>query len=237
VLVGSARSLGEPSSAEGAGLVDVEAARTADLAVVPATLVVGQTASVRNLSDRTLRVTVDAAPSALSVKPRRLTLRPGQAGEVRVTARRAAPAAASGVLIVSAAGAQPARVPWTGPVGPRHVKLVSDVHLSRSKTAVLSFRAGWVRESGRGVGIEPVGLLEVELWTVRGKRLGVLARLRDLLPGRYAVGLTGRGPDGRPLKPGAYVVQLRAHSADVGEGHPGRTTVASVRFAVRGSSR
>ena len=54
----------------------------------------------------------------------------------------------------------------------------------------------------------------------KGKPLGVLSRIHDLLPGRYAFGLTGRGPAGKPLAPGRYVVRLRAHppAGDVGAG-------------------
>ena len=58
-------------------------------------------------------------------------------------------------------------------------------------------------------------VLELELWS-RGRRLDVVARLRDLLPGRYAVGLTGRGPDGTKLPAGRYVVRLRARPVDGG---------------------
>ena len=41
----------------------------------------------------------------------------------------------------------------------------------------------------------------------KGKRIGVLARLRDLLPGQYSIGLTGRGPGGAGLAPGRYMVE------------------------------
>jgi hypothetical protein len=34
--------------------------------------------------------------------------------------------------------------------------------------------------------------------------------LRDLLPGRVAIGLTGRGPGGSRLDPGRYQVRLLA---------------------------
>ena len=44
------------------------------------------------------------------------------------------------------------------------------------------------------------------------------ARLRDLLPGRYAFGLTGRGPGGKVLQPGTYVLRLRAQSVDAADG-------------------
>ena len=47
-------------------------------------------------------------------------------------------------------------------------------------------------------------------------RLGLLARLRDLLPGRYVFGLTGRDPAGASLPPGAYRLRIAAIPADGG---------------------
>ena len=35
-----------------------------------------------------------------------------------------------------------------------------------------------------------------------GDRIGVIASQRNLLPGRYSFGLTGRDPGGQRLKPG-----------------------------------
>ena len=75
-----------------------------------------------------------------------------------------------------------------------------------------------------------MGALELELWTARGKRLGVLAHLRDLLPGRYAFGLTGRGPDGKELRPGRYVLRLHASAVDAEDG--ARATIARAVFTV-----
>ena len=63
-------------------------------------------------------------------------------------------------------------------------------------------RAGRVVRSPRGNNVYPVLRLDVELWRADGKRLGLLARLRDLLPGRYAFGLTGRGPGRRASRAG-----------------------------------
>jgi len=37
-----------------------------------------------------------------------------------------------------------------------------------------------------------------------------LARLRDLLPGSYSFGITGRGPSSARLAPGTYQVRLAA---------------------------
>ena len=42
-------------------------------------------------------------------------------------------------------------------------------------------------------------------------------------PGRYAFGLTGRGPDGKVLEPGTYVLRLRAQPVDAADGTPPST--------------
>ena len=58
----------------------------------------------------------------------------------------------------------------------------------------------------------PAGI-EVELWR-RGVRLGLLARRRELLPGRYTFGLTGRGPTGNRLGRGLYTIRVLAFPGD-----------------------
>jgi hypothetical protein len=80
--------------------------------------------------------------------------------------------------------------------------------------------------------IEPVGLLELELWTASGRRLGALARMRDVLPGRYAFGLTGRGPTGKVLSEGVYVLRLRAYPVDGDDGT--RPSTAEAVFTIQG---
>jgi hypothetical protein len=68
----------------------------------------------------------------------------------------------------------------------------------------------------------PVSHLDLELW--QGKdRLGRLSRLRNLLPGRYTFGLTGRGPGCRRLAPGRYQLHLLAYPP--GDGPPSRQNV------------
>ena len=73
----------------------------------------------------------------------------------------------------------------------------------------------------------PLELLDVELYRGR-RRIGQLARLRDVLPGRYAFGLTGRGPRGARLPPGAYVAPRVG--TPVGGGPP---TSVDVAFRLR----
>ncbi|HYY76278.1 MAG TPA: S8 family serine peptidase [Gaiellaceae bacterium] len=233
-----------PVTAQGAGHVDARRAAAAELAVEPATLAFGRaegadwsqvrTLTVTNVSTRRLDVGFGIAPDAagvplaFSVAPARFAIEPGASAEVTVSvsADGELTTAAGGAVVVSADGAQPVRVPWA--IARRvddRAPLVGEVQLSHSEfapspaaPAVLAFRAGRVDAGPAGETIEPVGLLELELWTADGRRLGVLARLRDVLPGRYAFGLTGRGPSGKVLAEGRYVLRLRAYPVDGEDG-------------------
>ena len=92
---------------------------------------------------------------------------------------------------------------------------------------MLSLVAGRVDGSAERPQLLPLTKLEIELY--RGKRrVGTLVRLRDVLPGRYAFGLTGRGPRGAGLPSGRYV--LRVLGVPVGGG---RATSVSVPFRLR----
>ncbi|MGH3024467.1 MAG: S8 family serine peptidase [Gaiellaceae bacterium] len=248
-LVGSAGRLGRdggpfPVTAQGGGLVDPGHAVTAELAVEPATLAFGRaqgeswsatrTVTVRNVSSRALEVGFGLVPDGgempltFSAGPNRLSLEPGEAAEVAIGVAAAGelPAGAGGILVVSAEGAQPVRVPWAiARRAAERAPLVDDVQISHHSFSpsdrapvVVAFRAGRVDGSADGEMIEPVGVLELELWTAGGRRLGVLARMRDVLPGRYAYGLTGRGPEGKVLVEGSYVLRLRAYPVDGDDG-------------------
>jgi hypothetical protein len=249
----------EPVTAAGAGLVDPAAAASAGLAVEPSTVSFGRasgsrwraerTILVRNVSGRSLRlslgVTTDPGsgiPLTFAADPATATVDPGATVAVRIVVSTAAedaePATVSGAFVVQADGVAPARVPWAVAMGGAAVPLVSEAALSRPAFApsrregtVLTFRAGAASERADGVSIDAVGLLDVELETARGRSLGVVTRLRDLLPGTYGVRITGRGPSGRPLRPGRYVLVLRAWSADAAEGGE-PATVTRVPFRI-----
>jgi hypothetical protein len=98
---------------------------------------------------------------------------------------------------------------------------------SDRKPAVLTFVAGRVDGSAERPQLLPLARLEIELY--RGKRrVGTLVRLRDILPGRYAFGLPGRGPRGGRLPAGGY--RLRVLGAPVGGGAP---TAVVIPFRLR----
>ena len=227
----------EPVTLQGAGAVDAAAAASAEVAVEPSTLAFGRVDGegwrlerglfVRNLSTRQLEIDFGIARDesgdpevAFAAEPAHLSLAPGASGEVTLFASSPEPAEgrAGGTFVVIPQGSRPIRVPWA--VSFRDAApppLLADVALSHrefapsdSAPAVLAFRAGSVVSDAEGRTVEPVAVLEATLWTSDGKRLGLITRLRDLLPGRYALGLTGRSPSGKELRPGDYVIQLRA---------------------------
>jgi hypothetical protein len=87
---------------------------------------------------------------------------------------------------------------------------------SDAAPALLSFVAGSVSRSGRVPDVLPLSRLDLELWSPDGGRVGLLARLRDVLPGRYSFGVTGRDPTGAVLPAGEYQLRLVAYGTDDG---------------------
>jgi hypothetical protein len=118
---------------------------------------------------------------------------------------------------VSARGSlQTLRVPWAIEFRTSDVSLIGRVALSESSfkpsdanPAVLTVQAGALVRSD-GLQILPVRRLDILLYSAAGKYLGVMARLRDLLPGAYSFGITGRGPTSIVLAPGRYELRLAA---------------------------
>jgi subtilisin family serine protease len=258
LLVGSARptAVAGPTTSRGAGLVDPAAAARAPVAVLPATLALGRAASghrrshalvLRNLSDRPLDVALAVsrddlrAPVTLGASPAALSLAPRASAALTVVVETSDELAGpvSGLLLVRTGTAYEAHVPWVlAPRPATATPLVGDLRLSHESfapsaaaPAVLVFRAGRVVAGPDGESIDPVSVLDVELLAESGRRIGLVARLRHLLPGRYAVGLTGRRPDGRPLRPGRYVLRLSARPVD-----GSRPGTAAVSFTIVPSS-
>jgi minor extracellular serine protease Vpr len=238
LLVGSAQRRDLDAPASGAGLLDLRAAMQQEVFAEPAsvsfgvparsTLELERTMRIQNVSTRTLAVTIRPAALApkgveISVDPERLRLRPGRSANVVVRAdtgdlsERAG--AATGELVLLAAGASEVHIPWAVAVPAPGVDLLSRVTLktpagrvSDATPAVLGFVAGALTTTP-GLQVRPVGFLEVQLRR-NGELLGVLARRRELLPGRYTFGLTGRGPGGERLRRGSYEIRVVAQPGD-----------------------
>jgi Subtilase family/Peptidase inhibitor I9 len=253
-LAGFARPLGDqPVTAQGTGLLDVGAAAAAEVATDPTSLAFGpaarknwrssQTLTARNLSSRYLRLGVTVpqtggAGLALVASPANFRLRPGGRITITITAsfsgtpERAPPA--EGTIEIGSPSTESVRVPWAIPFGRDRSPLLSGVRLSASRfkpsdtaPAVLSFQAGGLGRGEEGAQIRPVGRLDMVLTSSYGTTLGLLVRMRDLLPGRYAFGLTGRDPNGNTLPAGSYTLTLTAVPPD-----DSRSTRRIVRFTV-----
>jgi hypothetical protein len=254
-LAGYARPFEDVSvTAQGAGLVDVGAAAAAELATQPTALAFGPAArrnwrsvrklTIRNLSSRYLRLRVTlpqtgGAGLALTAAPDRFRLRPGGKITIRIKASflgtPATSPPAEGTIQIGARSTLPARVPWAIPFGRDRSPLISSVRLSQKRfkpsdttPAVLSFRAGGLSAGDGATQIQPVGRLDMVLKSSYGTTLGLLVRMRDLLPGSYAFGLTGRDPAGNTLPPGDYTLALTAVPPD-----GSRATRRTVTFTIR----
>jgi subtilisin family serine protease len=250
VLVGSARPLRTAArTSQGAGLLDLGAAAATELAAEPSTLAFNRTSSrnwresqaivVRNVSTRAVRVRVrglvDGRPegASLTVHPRAFRLQLGKAGKVYVDAAAAKPGRGllTGAVTFEVAGRTALTVPWAAAPGVGEDHLLSSVqlqtasfHPSDSVPSVLSFAAGRLIRGDEGYQVQAVSRLDLELGRVGARKpMGLLARLRHLLPGRYAFGLTGRGPAGKVLHPGRYELELLAYPT--GSGPPSRRRV------------
>jgi subtilisin family serine protease len=243
---------GSPVSAQGAGLLQPAAAAAAEVVAEPAAVGFGSADEagwtavrrilVRNVSSRRLRVGVEAAVEGvggLSVRaaPERVTLAPGRSVRVKLTAtmtflpRRLGAIQGRARLEVSGGGR--IVVPWAVALPSKRSALIGGLSISAKRfrasdrsPAVLTVQAGQVSDLAGRRQLRPLSRLDVELWRGR-ERLGLVARLRDLLPGRYAFGITGRGPRGGPLAKGPYrlrVVAVPPHGPPEAE---------TVTFAIR----
>jgi len=231
---------------QGAGLVDVGAATAGEVAASPSTLALGRSTgagwrvnasfTVTNLSTRPIHLalgvrTQDQGAAAVDFKlhPTQINLGTGRSVLVRLSAITAsAPsgsATADGSVLVAVRGAGQIRVPWAIAFGGSDLDLIGGATLSAksfgysdTKPALLALDAGRVLEVDGKPEIRPISRLDVVLRRADGTLVGLLARLRDVLPGRYTFGLTGRGPDGQLLPPGSYVLRVLAYP--VGQGPP-----------------
>jgi Subtilase family len=152
-----------------------------------------------NVSDRVVH---------LMLGTRNVVLRPG--GSVSTGGGAHARVVGGGTLRILPA---PVRVP--------PVDLLGGASVSPDGST-LTVSAGRVLHVRGGVEIRPVARLDVVL-----DGAGLLARVRDALPGTYTFALTGRGAGGAPLAPGEHVITVLAYP--VGGGAPSRRSVGFSR--------
>ena len=173
------------------------------------------------------------------VRPARLSLAAGRTIRVRIRVRvngkPEGQAPADGLLIATPAAGREIHVPWTILFGPRLAPTLVAVHLSShafrpsdAAPPLLSFIAGSVAQAAGAPAVLPLIRLDLELWSRKGGRIGLLARLRDVLPGRYSFGVTGRDPTGSVLPSGDYQLRLLAYGTDAGP-----PTVKTQPFAIK----
>ena len=190
--------------------------------------------TLTNLSTRPLRLTLaartqdeGAAAVDFHVTPGRVTLLRGRSVTIRLDAITSSAPVGSmptdGAVVVGVDGGGGIRIPWAIAFGPAGIDLIQSATLSERsftasdrKPALLAVDAGRVLELGRRIELRPLSRLDIQLWRADGSEVGTLARLRDVLPGRYTFGLTGRGPDGQLLPPGSYSVRVVAYPVDTG---------------------
>jgi len=257
LLVGAARPLpDDPVTAQGVGLIDLGGATATEVAASPASLALGRAGNrswraeqefvLRNVSFRRLILSLDvrvaregAAALRFDLRPQQVSLGPGRSIRVhvrtRVTSKLVGTAPAEGVVIVTPAAGREIRVPWTITFGKRRPPGLASVRLSTrtfspsdAAPALLSFVAGSVLRSAGEPEVLPLSRLDLELWSPDGGRIGLLARLRDVLPGRYSFGVTGRDPTGAVLPSGVYQLRLVASATDTGP-----PTVRTVGFTIK----
>jgi hypothetical protein len=257
LLVGSARPLAEDSVwAQGAGLVDVGGATATEVTAAPASIAFSRVSSskwraheviaLRNVSFRRLILSLHVAvsregagPLLFELRPQRLSLAAGRTIRVhlrvRVAAKPEGTAPAEGMLVITPAAGREVHVPWAILFGRRVAPTLGAVRLSvrafrpsDAAPALLSFVAGSVSQAAGQAAVSPLSRLDLELWSLDGGRIGRLARLRDVLPGRYSFGVTGRDPTGAVLPSGDYELRLLAYGTD-----PGAPTVKTVTFTIK----
>jgi hypothetical protein len=258
LLATSARPLERyPLTAQGAGALDLTAAAQTSLAVQSQSLVFPLIRGarkhatlglgLRNLTANKLVVAVSASREGnpdwvrIRVRPRRLLM--GAHGRKTIKLKvdlvgKDRGSSAQGTVMLLLSDGQLLRVPWSLRCASGNSNLISEASLSSHAFSASDGTAefltlGLGRVSGTSERrIEPAVRVDVGLWNEAGQFLGLLARMRDVLPGRYVFGLTGRNPAGVALALGNYRLQIAAFPSG-----GGRTSARSLRFAITPAKR
>ena len=218
LLVGSARPGGAAAAAGGAGIVDVGASAAGELAASSTSLVLRP---ARRRADRSPSATSRRAAALVVTRPPGSTTATSRRGRVAIRAsgvgagdprhaplhRAARDGARSSSTPVgrrsrsasrgSIAAARPA-APCSPQRGARRRELRAVRHARRrcSPSRSGASTAAAASRSSRS------SRLDVLLYTAAAAFVGVLARQRDLLPGTYSFGITGRVADRRDARAG-----------------------------------
>ena len=254
LITTSAQRIGGYSlTAQGVGELDLAAAEQASVAAdsesltfpllrgkrKQATLELG----LRNLNANRLTVALSANRESgsewvrLRVSPSRLLIRGRHRRQVRVRVELGGGnrgSSAEGTVKLLLSNGQVLRIPWTVRHALGRSDLISSAELSHRSFTVADSAAevltlGLGRVSGTWERwIEPAAKVEVGLWNGAGRNLGVLARLRDVLPGHYVFGLTGRSPAGATLAPGDYRLRISVFPSG-----GGKASIRSLRFTIK----
>ena len=228
LLTGSASRTGAAPAAGGAGAVDPGASAAGEVAASQTTLSFGpwngpswhqtRTLFVHDVSTRPLTMAIASSSRLVAVEPASVELSPGRsAGEgdragletARPDRRDRWPHGSSRRFAGTPDSVGHRLSPLPGPADRPVGISPPSFSPSESKPASLTVVAGRI-VGGSVVEIEPVARLDVALYDSSGAFLGLLATVPDLLPGTYSFALTGRGPGGEVLQPGAYEIRLAA---------------------------
>jgi hypothetical protein len=234
-LTGTARPLGPPTGT-GAGALDPNAAANPPLLIEPFTLgldripvesgtnsaspgvqsslTLGYRFVVKNPTAQPAHVTVKASLPGRTAKvtPSTLDLRPHAQEALTFTISLDDPAKAgflTGSITATRAGASPVRAVVGLPVGPPPPAKLGPLALVGNDG--VRFTAGALTERDGLRGVDPVGLLRLELTDAKGKVVRELTPpggARDLLPGEYAYTLTKAAR--KALHKGTYSFSARA---------------------------
>ena len=246
LVQGGDRALGVDRGAP--GTVDIATAASTELVADSSTLALGSAfgkgaqlgaaLTLRNVSRRWLDITLDPAAAGsgaeVTLSETHVVLAPGTNTVVGVLATvpilPAIPGVLTGAIRVVPQFAKAFRVPWAIAVPVQKRPLLAGVRLSQTtfvpsdvNPSVLDVSAGRVDGTIEQPQLLPLTTLDIELLRGDGRPLGTLVTLRDVLPGRYRFGITGRGANGRLLRPGSYHVRVVARS--VGGGPAGSVDV------------
>ena len=148
---------------------------------------------------------------SVTAKPSRLRLRAGEERLVTLTARVSfvprGLGAIEGRARLEVSGGGRIYVPWAVALPVQGSALIGGIHLSSRSfrasdraPAVLTVQAGQVRDLAGRRQLRPVARLDVELWR-GGERIGLVARLRDVLPGAIRVRVDGPRAARRRARP------------------------------------